>query len=210
MIRPALLFVTLAGLALGDTMTLNTSPLETSGTGPFTIDFQLDAGDQAVTNTVTLSSFTFGGGSLNESPSSEMGGISVSTSPFSVTLTNSSFVNDVQFAFTPGSSLGFDYSFTSNSEPTTPDEFTFAIFDGTGDEIPTTNPNFSFLDLDLPADGSGPNLILSGSSGYSVDIEAPTVQSGGGGTSPVPEPSSWSLFGGAVLIFLALRTRRKA
>jgi hypothetical protein len=212
MIRPALLCITLAGLACADTLTLNTAPLETSATGPFTIDFQFDAGDQAVTNTVTLSNFTFGGGSLNASPSSEMGGVLVGTSPFSVTLTNSSFLNDVQFAFTPGSSLSFDYSATSNSEPTTPDTFTFAIFDGTGNEIPTDNPNFfdSFFELDLPANGSGTNTILSGSSGYSVDIAAPTVQSGGGGTSPVPEPSSSSLLGVAVLIFLALRTTRRA
>jgi hypothetical protein len=214
MIRPALLFIILAGLALGDTLTLDTAPLETSGTGPFTIDFQFDSLDQAVTNMVTLSGFTFGGGSLDGSPSSEMGGITVGTGPFSVTLTNSSFYNDVQFAFTPGSSLSFNYSATSNSEPDTPDTFTFAIFDGTGNEIPTDNPNAfdSFLELDLPANGAGTNAILSGSSGYSVDIAAPTVQSGspGGGGSVVPEPSALPLLGIAGLIVVGVRTRRRA
>ena len=214
MIRPALLFITLAVLAFGDTLTLDTTPLETSGTGPFTIDFQFISTDQAVTNTVTLSDFTFGGGSLDVSPSSETGGISVGTSPFSVTLTNSSFYNDVDFTFTPGSSLSFDYSATSNSEPTTPDTFTFAIFDGTTNEIPTSNPSLldSFLELDLPANGAGSNTILSGSSGYSVDIAAPTVQSGstGGGGSVVPEPSALPLLGIAAAILVALRTRRQA
>src|SRR5580704_14336327 len=110
MIRPVILLTTLASLAFGDNITLITSPLETSGTGPFTIDFQFDSADQAVTNSVTLADFTFGGGSLVAAPSSETGGISVGTSPFSVRLTNSSFFNDVQFTFTPGSALSFDYS----------------------------------------------------------------------------------------------------
>jgi hypothetical protein len=212
MIRSALLFITLAGLAFGDTLTLDTAPLETSGTGPFTIDFQFDSADQAVTNTVTLSGFVLGGGSLTLLPSSEMGGIAVGTSPLSVTLTNSSFYNDVQFAFTPGSTLSFNYSAASNSEPDTPDTFTFAIFDSTTNEIPTDNPNAldSFFELDLPANGAGTNTILSGSSGYSADIEAPTVQSGsmGGGGSVVPEPSALPLLG-VTLVVVALRTRRQ-
>jgi hypothetical protein len=212
--RYAFLIFILAGASFADTLTLDTSALETSGTGPFVIDFQFDSADQAVSNTVTLSDFLLGGGSLNESPVSETGGITVGASPFSVALTNSSFFNDVQFAFTPGSSLSFDVASTSNAEPDTPDTFTFAIFDGSGNEIPTTNPNFfdSFLEIDLPGGGSPLTTILSASLGYvdaagnPVNIAAPTFESGSpGGGSAVPEPSALPLAGlaGGVMIGLS-------
>jgi len=216
MIRTAILFLILAGLSFGDTLTLNTTPLETSGTGPFTIDFQFDSSDMAVSNTVTLSDFMFGGGSLNTTPSSQSGDITLGTSPFSVTLGNSSFYNDVQFSFTPGTSLSFDVASTSNAEPATPDTFTFAIFDGSTNEIPTDNPNFfdSFFELDLPGGGSPMDTILSASSGYSVSIAAPTYTSGtsggGGGMIATPEPSTLTLLGLAGAVILGLRRKRHA
>jgi hypothetical protein len=209
MIRFAIVLIIFTGASFADTLTLDTQPLETSGTGPFPIEFQLDQGDGAVVNSVLLSNFTFvGGGSIDEAPSSTMGGVSVSTGPFSVMLTNSSFLNDIQFAFTPGNSLSFDVTATSNAEPTTPDAFKFAIFDGSTNEIPTTNPNDSFLEIDSPANNSGANTILSGSSGYSVDIAAPTFQPAG--TSPVPEPSTLPLIGiaGAILARLSLKRQK--
>jgi hypothetical protein len=215
MIRTTILLIILAGSAFADTLTLDTLPLETSGTGPFTIDFQFDSGALGGSNnTVTLTDFLLGGGSIGSSPTSVTGGVSSTTSPFSVSLTTvSSFYNDIEFAFTPGSSLSFDISSTTNVDPVAPDTFTFAIFDGTGNEIPTTNPNLydSFFELDLPGPSSPVTTITSGSAGYSADIAAPTYTSGpAGGGSVVPEPSALPLIGmaGAILVGLRLRKGR--
>jgi hypothetical protein len=214
MIRPAILFLIFGISAFADTLTLNTTPLESSGTGPFTIDFQFDSGNGGdSTNTVTLSDFAFGGGSIDTTPSSSTGDVNAVSSPFSVTLsTDTSFYNDIEFGFTPGATLSFDVSSTSNVDPTAPDAFTFAIYDNTGYEIPTTSPYDAFFELDLPTTGSGITAIESASSGYSVDIAAPTYQSGtsgGGGGSVVPEPSMLlPLMGLAGAAFAGFRLKR--
>jgi hypothetical protein len=185
------LFLTAASFVFGDTIfTLDTAPLVSSSAGPFTLDFQFDEGNGIgdSNNTVTLSNFSFGGGSIDTTPSSLTGGVNVTSGPFGVTLTDSSFYNDVEFTVTPGTSLSFTFSSTTNNDPVAPDTFTFAIFDGSSNEIATTNPNGfdSFVEVDLPSGSSGVNTILSGSAaGASVMLNAP-VQ--GGGTSPVPEP----------------------
>src|SRR5665213_478365 len=129
MIRPLALviafIVALAGSAFGATAVINTAAVQSRGAGPFTIDFQFTAGNgSGNTNTVTLSNFAFGGGSLNATPTSTAGGASVNTSPLGITLTDSSFYNDLQFTFTPGTSLSFDYSYTSNTDSIAPDSFT--------------------------------------------------------------------------------------
>lgn len=187
------LFLSFAGLVFGDTIfTLDTMPLQTSSAGPFTLDFQLDEGDGQANgyNTVTLSNFNFGGGSVNTSPSSSTGGIAVTSSPLEVVLSeNTSFYNDVEFSFTPGTSLAFTFSSTTNDDPVAPDAFTFAIYDNSGNEIATTNPNGfnSFIEVDLTSNGSPVNTILSGSApGASVALNPPTQSSSNTST---PEPS---------------------
>jgi hypothetical protein len=207
------LFLSVAGLGLGSTIfTLNTTPLETSSAAPFTLDFQLNEGDGAANNynQVTLSSFGVGGGSINTAPTSSMGGITVTTSPFEVVLAETSFFNDVQFSFTPGSSLSFTFSSTTNSDPIAPDTFSFAIYDNSGNEIATTNPNGfdSFVEVDLPSGGSGVSTILSGSAaGASVILNPPTQ--GSSNPPSVPEPS---YFGPISLLAAAsaLKIRRSA
>lgn len=205
------LLLSLAGFGFGSTIfNLNTTPLETSSAGPFTLDFQLNEGDGGSNgyNTVTLSSFGFGGGSINTAPTSSTGGITVTPSPFGVVLAETSFFNDVQFSFTPGTSLSFTFSSTTNNDPIAPDTFSFAIYDNSGNEIATTNPNGfdSFVEVDLPSGGSGVNTILSGSApGASVMLNPPAQ----GSSSSVPEPS---YFGPISLLAaaLALRIRRSA
>jgi hypothetical protein len=184
------LFLVAAGAVFADTVfTLDTTPLVSSSAGPFTLDFQFDEGNGIgdSNNTVTLSNFAFGGGSIDPTPSSSFGGVNVTTGPFGVTLTDSSFFNDVQFTLTPGASLTFAFSSTMNNDPVAPDTFTFAIFDGSSNEIATTNPNGfnSFIEIDLPSGNSGVNTILSASApGASVMLNAPVE----GGSSAVPEP----------------------
>jgi hypothetical protein len=157
-----------AALAVADThgtVTVNTSALASSASGPFTLDLQFIEGNGAgdSNNTVTLSNFSLGGGSIVTPAVSTTGGVTVSASPLMIVLVDSSFFQDVQFSFTPGSVLSFQYDSTSNADIVAPDTFTLAILDNTGNEIPTNNPNGlnSFVELDLPTTGSGTQIATS-------------------------------------------------
>lgn len=174
-----------AGLAAANTtgtVTIDTSALVNGGNGPYTMDFQFIEGDGggSSNNMVTLSNFSFGGGSAVTTASSSTGGVTVSTNPFSIVLVDSSFFQDVQFTFTPGSVLSFQFDSTSNVDMVGPDTFTFAILDNTLTEIPTNNPNGlnSFLEVDLPTMGSGTQAAASGSASGSGAAASVTVVSG--------------------------------
>ena len=90
-----------------------------------------------------------------------------------------------------------------------PDEFSFAILDGTGVEIPTLGPADSLASIDLLSDGP---LV----SVYAGDGNRPPV--GGGpvialnapsASSPVPEPKSIGLaLVGLTVIAASRRPRR--
>jgi hypothetical protein len=177
--------VLLAGLAAADTkgtVTIDTSALVTSGSGPFTLDLQFIEGDggSSGTNTITLSNFSFGGGSVTPTASSIAGGVTVASNPFSVTMVDSSFFQDVQFTFTPGSVLSFQFDSTSKVDAVAPDTFTLAILDSTLTEIPTNNPNGfnSLLEVDLPTMGSGTQATTSSAaSGNGLAATATVVTS---------------------------------
>jgi hypothetical protein len=65
---------------------------------------------------------------------------------------------------------------TSNADSPSPDAFTFAILDSNSNEIPTTNANGlnSLVELDLPATGTSPAFMVSGTpSGAGVVVPAP-------------------------------------
>jgi hypothetical protein len=162
----------------GVTVTINTSALGASSSGPFTLDFQFVDGNGTGdgNNLVTLSNFSFGGGSINMTPVSNTGGVQVGSSPFTLALSDTAFFTDVQFSFTPGSVLSFDVTSTAHADSTTPDAFTFAILDSNSNEIPTANPNGlnSFVELDLPTQTSGTSFIVAGSAiGGAVTVPQP-------------------------------------
>jgi len=208
--RIALFLITAGMLSAGTVYTLDTTPLQTSSAGPFTLDFQFidGSGTGDGNNTITLSDFDFGGGSVDTTPSFSSGGIDVTTGPLGVTLTDTSFFNDVEFSLTPGTSFSFMLDYTANSDDPAPDTFTFAIYDGSGNEIATTNPNGfdSFIELDLPSGGSGVNVTLSGSApGASVTLNAPVPGGGGGGGSDTPEPSAFAPLALAAGLFVKHR-----
>lgn len=201
--RLPFLFLFAASALFGDTIfTLNTTPLESSSAGPFTLDFQFIDGNGTGdgNNTVTLTNFDFGGGAVTTAAGFPVGGVTVGSGPFSVIMTDTSFFNEVQFTLTPGSQVQFDFATTTNPDTAAPDTFTFAILDGNGNEVSTTNPNNSFIEVDLPAGGSGVNTILSGSSpSADVTLGAPTQ----GGTSTVPEPGALFLTAAGLATFFA-------
>jgi hypothetical protein len=187
-----------AAVAAADTkgtVTINTSALVNSGNEPYTLDLQFIEGDggSSGTNMITLSNFALGGGSIVTPAASRTGGVTVSSSPLSIVLVDSSFFQDVQLTFTPGSTLSFQFDSTSNVDAVAPDTFTLAILDNTGTEIPTNNPNGlnSFLEVDLPTMGSG--TLVTGSataSGNGVAATATVVTScdvGGNPTATVAD-----------------------
>jgi hypothetical protein len=199
------IFLLITAALYGDeigVLTVPTSGLTGSG---YAVDFQFIDGDGAGdgNNTVTLTDFSFGGGSFGAP--SITNGVTVGSSPFSITMTDSSFFNDVQFAFTPGTSLSFRIDSTENPDTVAPDTFTVAILQD-GNEIQTTNPNGfdSVFELDLPAPGSGLTEIESGSApGSPVTIGTPAL-------AAVPEPSSAELMAivGAIAMVQIRRRRR--
>jgi hypothetical protein len=203
----AILMITAA--AFGETISIDTSSLAGNANAPFTLDFQLidGSGSDDGNNTVTLSDFNFGGGSLTLVPGSEQGGVVVSNSPLQIQMTDNSFFDDVQFTIDPGSTLSFNLSATSNADIGTPDTFALAVLDSSLNNLPTSNPNngVALVEYDLPTvDPTGVSqLILSGTIANTDGITIPTPQN----ISNTPEPSGlfWTAL---VLPALGLLRRR--
>jgi len=201
----AVLLFTSAAFADSLLVTVDTSSLVVSSSGPYTLDFQFidGSGTGDTNNTVTLSNFLVTAGSLS-STSSITGGVTAKSSPLSITMTDSSFFNEAQVPYTPGTTLSFEVSYTTNADDPAPDSFTFAILDGNDDEIPTNNPNFndSFLEIDLPASTSSTIVTSSGSSDRS--LPAPLVLPVAPG-AVTPEPTTFLLVGLSAAPLLILR-----
>ncbi len=188
------------------TVTLNTTAL--IGSAPFTLDFQfLDgtglAGDLN-DNTVSLTNFSFGGGT-GLGGGSALGGASGSLSS-GVLLHDTAFFNDYSEDFTPGTLLKFDVSITNVFNPSgIPDLFTLAILDNLGFEIPTTGFADEFFAFSLEG-GSPPVVTTAGSApGAEFSIEAPLVAAAGA----VPEPSSLILLLSGVVVGMGVRRWRR-
>jgi hypothetical protein len=191
-----------------------TSPLIGHPAGPFSLEFQLNDGKGTgdANNTATLTNFLFNGGSAVGSPSLSGGASGSLTS--GVNLIDNSFFNQFIQGITPGSVLSFRLSLSTNPDSGgTPDEFSFAILDKTGTEIPTLAPSFFdvFVQIDIasrnplvqtfgtdtsrnPAGGVGP-----------INIAAPTAT-----LVPVPEPTSTILVSVGLAAVTLWKRRSKA
>jgi hypothetical protein len=190
---------------LMDQVTMDTSSLETLG-GTWTLDFQLIQG-QSLSNTITISGITLGGGTYDTGSESLTPGAS-GTFP-SYTLADTGFT-EVTANFTAGSQVQFDIDYTNNFDgtddfegfPPSADTFSWAVENSDGSIVS------SFL-------GAGLVILMDGTDNVSTfaaddafgDIipnVTPIVPSGGG---TVPEPGGEAA-AVAGLMFAAVAYRR--
>lgn len=202
------LLVTLGALVLllvgqqpahADTISVDTTFLQGSASGPFALGFVfIDAsftGDG--NNTATLSNFDFGGGSAGAVLTSGGGVTGNLLSGITLTDSDPSGFNFITSAFTPGTSLSFNLTVTTNPDLTINpafnepgDQFLFVILDSTGQRIPTTQN--------------------SGSDAFAVATVAPggvSVQQFPPAQTSVPEPSIVLLLGSGMIVGLFHRRR---
>jgi hypothetical protein len=176
-------------------VTLDASQLAASYAGPFALDFELVGSNG---NTITLSGFSFGGGSAGPGSAVLTGGTSGDLGTIVSLNDSANFFSDFNQQFTPGGTLSFTVDSTLVAPPVggSPDNFSMVIFSaydpvdgynpftGTGGTpIATTDPSGSdtFFNLDVNGPGS---TTASGFSGANGDIPITVT------TSAVPEPSS--------------------
>jgi hypothetical protein len=177
---------------------VNTAALIGNGSGPFSLDFQFNdgSGSNDGNNTASILNLNLGNGSASGSPFPS-GGASGSLGS-GVSLTDSSFFNDLYEAFTPGSGLSFDVSISGNTDlGGAPDLFSFAILDGNLANI-TTNGSGDTL---FSAEIGGPAVYSSGTAAYAT-------------ITAVPEPGfamgAFALFGMIGADFFGRRRSRQA
>jgi hypothetical protein len=173
-------------------VTVDTSNLN----GAFTLDYQLvnGSGNPAGNNSLTISQLALTGGSLV--PPTTLNGNPVPgdiTSRTGISFTDNGFLGDLQQPISltgSPSSVSFQVGLTTNvntGPAASPDEFTFAILDAGGSEIPTTDSNGNDAFVDVVIASSNPSIEAFGS----VDgtVPAPAIIA----SVPVPEPAGLML-----------------
>ncbi|MGJ5819511.1 NF038129 family PEP-CTERM protein [Paludibaculum fermentans] len=181
-------------------VSIDTTPLMTGVTGPYSIEFQLVDGDGLINNMVTIDTFTFGGGSASGA-ATVAGGVTGDLSS-SVVMNDTSFFNTFYQPFVPGSLLTFQVTLTGVYVAPTPDAFSFAILNGSMWEVSTTGManELVFVDLKTPP-------VISVYQGLAVGDD-PVLGAPVADLQGVPEPTTGiiCLLG---LGLLALRPRRR-
>lgn len=207
----AVLFIALASSSRGSLsfhVDVNTAPLLglVGAPAPFSLDYQLvdGAGTGDGNNSVTLSNFVFNGGTFSGTATRTGGAIGSLAS--TITLTDSSFASELFQGFTPGMSLGFDVSMSTNVEAgLTPDSFSFGILDNLLFQLPTTDPlGVSLLSVDF----NSTSLPLGSVRTYASTSPAGVTVTVTPITPGIPEPAT-ALFGIALCGVCLGRGRRR-
>jgi hypothetical protein len=150
-------FFSIAHAGVVYNISMNTAPLGGHPASPFSLEFQLNdgSGTNDGNNTATLTNFVFNGGAAVGSPTLTGGATGNLTSGLS--LTDSSFFNQFIQGFMPGGTLSFQLSLSTNIDSGgTPDQFSFAILDKTGTELPTLAPGFFDVFVQIDIDSANP------------------------------------------------------
>ncbi len=190
---------------------LNTAALSGAANAPFFLDFQLNQGSGLLSNAVTLTNFTFTGGSATGSPS--LFGNAIGSLGTSVTLTDTSAspFNEFFQGFSAGTTnIQFNVSVSQLAGGAIPDEFTTAILDSElgNPQIGTNAPDtVSLVTLNLGAANTIANVSTYASTAPAgVTASAAPIT----GLVAVPEPSSYAFAGTAMLAGIAALRRRKS
>jgi hypothetical protein len=182
-------------------VTLNTSSLS----GTQILAFGFVDGDASVNNSVTLSGFTFGGGSA-VGPADYLGTTGVSGDlAGSVRLDDSSFTALFSETFNPGTSLSFLLDTTNSFAGTAPDALAMYVCD-LSFNCYSDDPTTALLVLSLTGSPLSPSSFsLSGASAQG--LPAPVVVIPGNTTTP--EPATLFLLGSGVAFAAAGRKKFK-
>jgi len=191
------LFSSIAHASVLYDIAMNTIPLIGHSAGPFSVEFQLNDGSGTGdgNNTAILSDFMFNGGAPVGSPT--LNGSANGDLTSGVTMTDSSFFNQFIQGFLPGGTLSFQLSLSTNIDSGgTPDEFSFAILDKTGTELPTLAPGFFDVFVEIDIASANPAVLTFGTDtsripaggGPAINTAAPVA------TPAVPEPGTILLF----------------
>jgi hypothetical protein len=196
------------------TVTLDTSNGTFSNAPPAPLSLAFEFADGSGTgdgnNSVTLSNFSFGGGSPSGSPF--LSGSVTGDLSSSIQFTDSQVTNIFFEGFTAGSTLQFNISLTTNVDAGgIPDEFVMSLLDSTLSPIPTTSSSPLYPLVDILIDSSNPTVTTYAASpqqpaaGGFITFSAPSVEE----ISSVPEPGSMALCALPVMWFI-WRGRRRA
>jgi hypothetical protein len=127
-------------------------------------------------------------------------------------MTDNSFLNEFDENFNPGAALSFQLTLSTNPDIGAPDEFSLAILDSSGFEIPTLGPGNALLIVDIGAGTANVSAFATDTSqsppagGPPIDIGAPQAAPL---VSSVPEPGSFLLLSGIVGALLVRERFRK-
>lgn len=195
------------------TVTLNTASLEGNPAPGYQVNFQLTGNDNGLAsgyNTATVSGANFGAAPAGD-PAPGAGAVDTADTfgdasgnlASSVALDDAGSVFDSSFTqtFTAGDALSFLVDLTTNVEPGqfSPDEFTVALLDGFGNEVSTTDPNGSFVTVDISSATPAVQTFDSLDGAITVTEGTPVA---------TPEPSALVLLGLGLLVMALVGWRR--
>jgi hypothetical protein len=199
-------------------VTIQTAPLASSslsGNGPFSLDFAITYGGQSAGNTATINNFSFGGGAATGTPILTGNAAGSLSSAVTLSDSSSSFYNDLNQTFSPGTTVSFDVTLSDNPSAQTPDELAIAILDNTGGQIVTTDPNegLSLATFEIRNFGTITTAAYAGIDNTDpnnlVDLGDYTGVTASVSAVPVPEPAPICILGlglGVTGLFLARGT----
>jgi len=194
---PSATAATVPDLTYNITLDLSQLAADNPSGSPFSLDLQLLQGSGNVANTVTLSNFTFTGGTATGSAST-FGGVtgSLATSVVLSSTVGGAIDNEFYQLFSSGvTSISFHVDQTPNGEvvgsgTAIPDQFNVAILDTNLNNVATTDPSLG-------------NALVSSALAPETTVNQYSLVA-------TPEPSSWALSSVATagLLGLVLVRRR--